>query len=76
MAFALWRDLVLKMFVISPDTKQLGFWKYNLVGWGTAAVLLLITILADLMENLDIDVNWKMGYAYYECFFKGKLSKI
>ncbi|KAL7740697.1 hypothetical protein ACLKA6_000063 [Drosophila palustris] len=33
--------------------------------------LLLITILADhLLDNLDIDFNWKVGYVYYNCGLK------
>ncbi|KAL7725730.1 hypothetical protein ACLKA6_018561 [Drosophila palustris] len=70
-AFDLWRIMVIEMFVNVPKNHQMRFRKYSLFVWGTASVLLLTTILADyFLDNLDIDSNWKMGYAYYECFGK------
>ncbi|XP_034473601.1 probable G-protein coupled receptor Mth-like 11 [Drosophila innubila] len=71
MAFDLWRILVNNMFVMIQNDFRKRFWIYSLFVWGTASVFLLITILADhLLDNLDIDSNLKMGYAYYECFGK------
>ncbi|KAM8717795.1 hypothetical protein ACLKA7_004491 [Drosophila subpalustris] len=59
------------MFVTIQFNNQSRFLKYNLFVWGMSSVFFLITVLADhLLDNLDIDSNWKVGYAYYNCDIK------
>ncbi|KAL7741522.1 hypothetical protein ACLKA6_000834 [Drosophila palustris] len=41
---------------------------FDYVAW-TANLFLLLTIY-HLLDNLDIDSNWKVGYAYYFCDIK------
>lgn len=44
---------------------------YSIFVWGTATGMLSMTILADhVIDRLDINPNWKMGYAYYDCYAK------
>ncbi|KAL7741521.1 hypothetical protein ACLKA6_000833 [Drosophila palustris] len=44
---------------------------YSLFVWGIASGLLLIIILTNhLLDNLDIEDNWKVGCAYFNCIFK------
>lgn len=69
-AFDLWRKLVVHMYEVEHEKKS-RFRTYSIFVWGTATGMLSMTILADhVIDRLDINPNWKMGYAYYDCYAK------
>lgn len=69
-AFDLWRKLVVHMYEVELEKKS-RFRMYSIFVWGTATGMLSMTILADhVIDRLDINPNWKMGYAYYDCYAK------
>lgn len=75
-AFDLWNKLVVHMYEVE-QVKKSRFPIYSLFVWGTATVMLSMTILADhFIDKLDINPNWKMGYANYDCYAKSKENNL
>lgn len=55
--------------------KKYRFLKYSCFVWGTATLLLSITILVDhAVDVLNIDSSWKVGFGYHECYAKSELT--